>query len=94
MTHDRQFTLRWYFAPRNPIFASNFVSGAFGIGEKQRITFYRWRSAYSHPDSLPPFHDEEFIRRITESTDFLFSDSSLILIRRTDNTTYAFALER
>ncbi len=88
LTEDRKFLLEWYFSPRNPLFSSNSVGGAFGIGQGGSICFYRTGSQYC--PSPVPLTDRMFVRRITEATTFDFSDSSFTLVRIQDGKYYRF----
>lgn len=92
ITSNREFTLRWYFTPRNPIFESNYVGGLFGIGDGESIYFYRMYGAYSHPDGLSGLGDMYFVDRIIHSTHFSLSDTLLTMKRQSDGLFYEFVL--
>lgn len=85
---DRKFLFEWYFSPRNPLFPSNTVRGAFGIGRGGSICFYRTSERYC--PSPVPVTDREFVRRMTQATEFSISDTSLTIVRTDDGKRYQF----
>jgi hypothetical protein len=92
ITKNREFQLKWYFAPRNPIFQSNSIKGVFGIGNGQSICFYRTGGAYASPSVGA--RDEAFVRRISEATRFIYSDTTFFLESSSGDVHYGFTLER
>lgn len=94
---NREFSINWYFAPRNPIFNSNFVGGVFGIKNDMLITFYEIRLNYASPQ-IPGvsigLNDIRLVKRMISCESYTYTDTTFTLIKQPEQLYYNFTLTK
>lgn len=94
---NREFSINWYYAPRNSIFNSNFVGGVLGITKNHLITYYQTRNNYAAPKIQGVtigIRDLLLVNRMIRCDSFEFSDTTFTLIKHPKQLYYKFILTK
>lgn len=92
---NREFSINWYFAPRNPIFNSNLIEGVVGIKNDMLINFYNIKMNYVSP-KIPGvsigLSDLRMVKRMISCESYTYTDTTFTLIKQPEQLYYNFTL--